>query len=215
MQRLSECGVVPVVEVTSAQEALLLMEALLRGGLDVVEMTLRSQAGLAAIELLRSTYPEAFVGAGTVRTPDAATQVLAIGAQFVVSPSTNPAVIELCRSQGIAAFPGACTPTEIDQAVAAGAPAVKFFPAEAMGGIPFLTALAGPYRDVSFIPTGGINAGNLADYLHARGVIACGGSWMVAPALVAEHRFDEIEKLTRHAVEIVRSVRSRGRAVDG
>ena len=208
LERFAAAGVVPVAEVASPDEALPLMEALLRGGLDIVEMTLRSDAGLAALALLRERYPEALVGAGTVRTPEAAARVLESGAQFVVSPSTNLSVIELCVLGGVAVFPGACTPTEIDQAAAAGASAVKFFPAEAMGGIPLLKALAGPFRDLSFVPTGGVNAGNLAAYLSLPQVLACGGSWMVAPPLVAGKRFDEIEELTRQAVEIVREVRA-------
>jgi 2-dehydro-3-deoxyphosphogluconate aldolase/(4S)-4-hydroxy-2-oxoglutarate aldolase len=214
VRRIADRGLVPVVEVGSPQDAPRLMEALLRGGLDIVEITLRTESGLAALELLRMRYPEALVGGGTVRTRDAATRVLAAGAQFVVSPSTNVAVVELCVSEGVPVLPGACTPTEIDRAVELGADSVKFFPAEAMGGVPFLKALAGPYRNVSFIPTGGINARNLADYLRAPGVIACGGSWMVAPALIAERRFDEIETLTRQAVEVVRSSRSSPEAGD-
>ncbi len=208
VRRLGAAGVVPVVELASVEQAPPLMEALLRGGLEVIEMTLRSDAGLAALELLREHYPEALVGGGTVRTPEAAERVLESGAQFVVSPSTNVRVIELCRSGGIPVLPGACTPTEIDQAVAAGAALVKFFPAEAMGGIPFLKALAGPFRDVSFVPTGGISATKLAEYLRVPSVCACGGSWMVAPALVHEGRFEEIERLTREAVEIVKEVRA-------
>jgi 2-dehydro-3-deoxyphosphogluconate aldolase/(4S)-4-hydroxy-2-oxoglutarate aldolase len=208
IQRIGQCGVVPVAEVASVEDGPPLMEALLRGGLDAIEVTLRSDAGLGALELLRSAYPEALVGAGTVRTPQAAERVLGAGAQFVVSPSTNLAVIELCRSQGTAILPGVCTPTEIDRAVAAGVATVKFFPAEAMGGISFLKAVAGPFRDVTFVPTGGINISNLSAYLALPQVIACGGTWLVERVLVDERRFDEIERLTREAVAIVREVRA-------
>jgi 2-dehydro-3-deoxyphosphogluconate aldolase/(4S)-4-hydroxy-2-oxoglutarate aldolase len=207
LDRVAAAGIVPVVELPSLEQALPLLDALLRAGIDVVEMTLRSDVGLAAIELVRSSHPEALVGCGTVRTPEAAARALDAGAEFVVSPSTNTEVIELCRSRGIAVFPGACTPTEIDRALQAGADAIKFFPAEAMGGIPFLKALAGPYRGIPFLPTGGIGPLNLADYLRTPQVLACGGTWMVAPGLVAAGRFSIVEELARQAVAIVDSAR--------
>src|SRR5439155_6362564 len=152
--------------------------------------------------------PDALVGAGTVRSAEDARRVIEQGAQFVVSPGTNPDVLDVCGS-GVPAVPGVCTPTEVDAAVRAGASTVKFFPAEAMGGVGFLKALAGPFRDVSFVPTGGVNASNLAEYLRLPGVIACGGTWLVAPALLAEKRFDRIERLAREAVAIVADVRAR------
>jgi 2-dehydro-3-deoxyphosphogluconate aldolase/(4S)-4-hydroxy-2-oxoglutarate aldolase len=207
IDRIASLGIIPVVELRSHKQVLPLLNALLRAGIDIVEVTLRTEAGLAAIELLRSRHDEVVVGGGTVRTPEEAARVLDAGADFVVSPSTNTRVIELCRSRGVAVFPGACTPTEIDQALAAGADAIKFFPAEAMGGIPFLKALAGPFRGVSFLPTGGIGPSNFADYLRLTQVVACGGSWMVAPPLLAAERFDEIEELSRQAVAIASAVR--------
>jgi 2-dehydro-3-deoxyphosphogluconate aldolase/(4S)-4-hydroxy-2-oxoglutarate aldolase len=205
---LAAVGIVPVVELASADEAAPLLEALLGGGCGIAEITLRSEAGLEAIRTLRKSYPEALIGAGTVRSLEAASAVVDAGAQFVVSPSTNPELIGFCRSAGVPVFPGACTPTEVDAAVRAGSDAVKFFPAEAMGGIHVLKALAGPFRDVSFVPTGGINQSNLADYLRLPNVVACGGSWLVAPSLLAEQRFDLIEVLTREAVLIAANVRS-------
>lgn len=207
LDRIAALGIVPVVEVSSLDQSRPLLKALLRAGVDVMEVTLRSEVGLAAIELLRASHPEALIGGGTVRTPEAAARVLDAGANFVVSPSTNTEVIELCRSRSVTILPGACTPTEIDLALAAGADAIKFFPAEAMGGTSFLNALAGPFRGISFVPTGGIGPSNLADYLRMSQVLACGGSWMVAPALVSAGRFDEIEELTRQAVQIVDTVR--------
>ena len=139
--------------------------------------------------------------------------MLDAGAQFVVSPSTNQAVIELCCVGGITALPGTCTPTDIDTAMACGAEAVKFFPAEAMGGVAFLKALAGPFRDVSFVPTGGIGPGNIADYLRLPSVLACGGSWMVTPALLSSGSFDQVEELARGALAIVAEVRGKARTV--
>jgi 2-dehydro-3-deoxyphosphogluconate aldolase/(4S)-4-hydroxy-2-oxoglutarate aldolase len=206
--RIAALGLVPVVELNVADEASPLLDALTAGGLPAAEITLRTSAGLAAIRALRRSHPDALVGAGTVRSAQDARRVIEGGAQFVVSPGTNLDVLEVCRSSGVPAVPGACTPTEVDAAVRAGASAVKFFPAEAMGGVSFLKALAGPFRDVSFVPTGGINASNLAEYLRLPGVIACGGTWLVAPVLLAEKQFDRIELLTREAATIVAEVRA-------
>lgn len=208
--RIAALGLLPVVELGSVDEARPLLEALSAGGLPAAEITLRTNAGLAAIGELRRSHPDALVGAGTVRTVEDARQVIERGAQFVVSPGTNLDVLDVCRSLGVPAVPGVCTPTEVETAVRAGAEVIKFFPAEAMGGVAFLRALSGPFREVSFIPTGGVNTSNLGDYLRLPGVAACGGSWMVAPALLAERRFDRIEELAREAVGIVAEVRGGG-----
>lgn len=205
--RIVAFGVVPVVELGSIEEAEPLLEALTAGGLPAAEITLRTQVGLKAIAVLRRSHPDALIGAGTVRTLEDARSVIDAGAQFVVSPCTNPRVIELCLAAGVPMLPGACTPTEVDAAVRAGVSLVKFFPAEAMGGIAFLKALTGPFRDVRFVPTGGVNAKNLADYLRVPQVAACGGSWMVAPQLLRERRFDSVEALAREARAIVEEVR--------
>lgn len=205
--RVRELGLLPVVELDAAEDAEPMLDALTAAGLPAAEITLRTAAGLEALRTLRATRPDAFVGAGTVRTLADAERVIEAGAQFVVSPSTYPELIELCLTAGVPAFPGACTPTEVDAAVRAGAPLVKFFPAEAMGGPGFLKALAGPFRDVQFVPTGGVNAANLAAYLVLPQVAACGGSWMVAPALLRQRDFDKIEALTREALAIVAEAR--------
>ena len=210
LSRIAALGLLPVVELRTADEASPLLDALVAGGLPVAEITLRTEAGLEAIGALRRSHPHALVGAGTVRSVEDAQRVIDQGAQFVVSPGTNLDVLEVCRSLGVPAVPGVCTATEVEAAVRAGAEVVKFFPAEAMGGVAFLKALSGPFRDVSFIPTGGVTASNLADYLRLPVVIACGGSWMVAPALLAEKRLDRIELLTREAVAIVGEVRAGG-----
>jgi len=204
----AEIGVVPVVELQDRDQAAPLLDALTAGGCAIAEITLRTEAGLEAIRTLRRSHPDALIGAGTVLTLDAAAQVVEAGARFVVSPATNPELIAFCRSAGVPVFPGAATPTEVDAAVRAGADAVKFFPAEAMGGIRVLKALAGPFRDVAFVPTGGIDESNLAEYLRLPNVLACGGTWLVAPALLADERFDRIEELTRGAVEIAARVRA-------
>lgn len=207
VSRVRALGLLPVVELDDAEDALPLFDALAAGGLPAAEITLRTSAGLDALRLLRRERPDGFVGAGTVRTLADAERVLEAGALFVVSPSTYPELVELCAAAGVPAFPGACTPSEVDAAVRAGAPLVKFFPAEAMGGVAFLKALSGPFRDVDFVPTGGVNAGNLAAYLELPRVAACGGSWMVAPSLVRERAFDRVEALAREAVGIVAEAR--------
>jgi 2-dehydro-3-deoxyphosphogluconate aldolase/(4S)-4-hydroxy-2-oxoglutarate aldolase len=199
--------VLPVVELDAAEDAEPLVDALTAAGLPAAEITLRTAAGLEALRALRLNRPDAFVGAGTVRTLAEAERVIEAGAQFVVSPSTYPELIELCVRAGVPVFPGACTPTEVDAAVRAGAALVKFFPAEPMGGAAFLKALTGPFREVQFVPTGGINASNLATYLALPQVAACGGSWMVAPTLLRQRDFGRIEELTREALAVVAEAR--------
>lgn len=207
VSELARRGIVPVVEVETADQVMPLLEALLQGGLDVIEVTLRTEAGLKALELARTRFPDVLVGAGTVRTAAAARSVIDAGAAFVVSPGFDSDIVAVCATAGVDALPGVCTPTEVGAALRAGLDVVKFFPAEAIGGTAFLKALLGPFGEVSFVPTGGVNAANLAEYLRIPQVLACGGSWMVKPSLLAEGRFDEVERLTRRAVAIVREVR--------
>lgn len=210
LERIERYGLVPVVEIGRVEQAPPLLEALAGGGLPVAEITLRTDAGLRALAAARESHPSALVGAGTVRNPSDARRAIDAGAQFVVSPGTNLAVVEMCRTAGVLALPGVCTPSEVETAVGAGVGAMKFFPAGPMGGVAFLKALAGPFGEVRFVPTGGVNPENLRDYLRLKNVIACGGSWLVAPVLLADERFEEIESLTRAAVRIVEEVRENG-----
>jgi len=210
--QVGQLGVLPVVELPSTTLAKPLFEALLAGGLPAAEVTLRTAAGLGAIELLAEAYPEGFIGAGTVRRAEDAARVIDAGARFVVSPGTDPEVVRLCRSRGTLVMPGTCTPTEVQMALKEGAQLLKFFPAEAAGGVPFLKALAGPFADVRFVPTGGINPANLAAYLALPQVVACGGSWMVAPRLLAEGDFGQVRALAAEAVAIVAEARARAEA---
>jgi len=210
IERIARLGVVPVVELGSVEQAAPLVEALMAAGLPAVEITLRTDAGLAAIERVRGAYPDVLVGAGTVRSLQDTCRVLNAGCQFVVSPATDVEQIDLCLSSGVLPLPGTSTPTEVHTAVRAGVRVVKFFPAEAMGGVALLRALAAPYRDVRFLPTGGITAANLTGYLRMPQVVACGGSWMVARSLLDEGRFVEVEDLARAALRIVEEVRGDG-----
>jgi 2-dehydro-3-deoxyphosphogluconate aldolase/(4S)-4-hydroxy-2-oxoglutarate aldolase len=204
--RMAALRVLPVVELPSAADAVPLARALLAGGIDVIEITMRTPDALEGLRAVRRVHPQMLAGAGTVRSVDDARAALDAGAQFIVSPGTVIEVIELCRTDGVPVLAGACTPTEVNAAVGAGADAVKFFPAEAMGGSRLLKALIAPFRNVPFVPTGGIDAGNLTEYLRLPNVIACGGSWMVAPSLVREGRFEEIEQLAREALAIAAEV---------
>lgn len=199
---LSRLRVLPVIELPDTECATPLCGALLTAGCTVAEITMRTSAGLAALPALRAAYPEMLIGAGTVRTPDDARRAAEAGAQFIVSPATNSDLLFACQSLGIPAVPGACTPTEADTAARSGASVVKFFPAAPMGGPAALAAFAGPFPDLSFIPTGGIGPGNLGSYLRQPNVLACGGSWLVARALLASRRFDKVEALTREALSI-------------
>jgi 2-dehydro-3-deoxyphosphogluconate aldolase/(4S)-4-hydroxy-2-oxoglutarate aldolase len=208
--RTTALGILPVVELPSVELARPLFQALSAAGLPAAEVTLRTPAGLPSIGLLAQAYPEAFIGAGTVRSAKEAARVIDAGARFVVSPGTDPEVVQLCQDQGVLVMPGVCTPTEVMSALKAGARLLKFFPAEASGGVGFLKSLAGPFADVQFVPTGGVNAANLAAYLALPQVAACGGSWMVAPRLLAEGDFGQVQALTAQAVAIVAEARGHG-----
>jgi 2-dehydro-3-deoxyphosphogluconate aldolase/(4S)-4-hydroxy-2-oxoglutarate aldolase len=208
-ERIRQMGIVPVVSLPQIEHALPLAEALLAGGLPCAEITFRTAAAAEAIQRIRQRFPEMLLGAGTVLSIEQAQTALDVGAQFIVSPGTNPAVVDYCQQRDVTIFPGVCTPTEIELALSHGVSVLKFFPAEAAGGVKFLKAICAPYRQVSFMPTGGIDERNLADYLAIPQVVACGGSWMVKPELMTENRFDEITQLTAAAVRKVAELRER------
>ena len=208
IEYLHRLGLIPVVEIDSLREAEPLLAALVEAGLPAVEITLRTPIGIDAIKMLRERHPDALVGAGTVRSAASAQRALDAGAQFIVSPTTNLDVISVCREADVLVIAGACTPTEIETALSAGAPIIKLFPAEAMGGVAYLKALTGPFPEVRFIPTGGINSRNLADYLRVPQVVACGGSWIVTPSLLRVGAYAKIRELGAEAVEIVAQARA-------
>lgn len=205
--RLGNLGVIPVATVTDAGQAEPLFEALCAGGLPVIEVTLRAPAATEVVRQLAEAHPDALIGAGTVLSVRDAATVMDFGAKFVVSPVTDPDVVRECAARGVPALPGACTPTEVHTAQLAGAELVKFFPAEALGGPRFLRALAGPLPSARLVPTGGIDASNLAEYLALPVVAACGGSWMVPTQALVAHRYTEVTRLVREAVAIVREAR--------
>jgi 2-dehydro-3-deoxyphosphogluconate aldolase/(4S)-4-hydroxy-2-oxoglutarate aldolase len=174
-------------------------------GLTCIEVTFRTLAAAEAIAAITAKLPGTFVGAGTVRTVSQAETAIAAGAQFLVAPGLTPAVAATARARGIPLLPGVCTPTEIERAAGFGLRLLKFFPAEAAGGVAYLKALAGPFRDVLFVPTGGIGTGNLAAYLELPVVAACGGSWMAPPTLITAADFVTIGRLATEAARQARS----------
>lgn len=207
LEKLGLLGVVPVVEIERSEDAVELGKALLAGGLPCAEITFRTAAAEEAIRQISSNLPEVIVGAGTVLSVDQASRAVSGGAQFIVSPGFNPRVVDWCLEHQVPVTPGVATPTEIDMALGKELKVLKFFPAEALGGVAMLKAIAAPYRGVKFIPTGGINAQNLADYLKLPMVHACGGSWLAPAKLISAGAFDEITRLTQEAVTIVRQHR--------
>ncbi|SCG17480.1 2-keto-3-deoxy-phosphogluconate aldolase [Micromonospora echinofusca] len=195
--------ILPVVVLDAARDAAPLADALVRGGLRSAEVTFRTDAAAEAIRVM-SERPDLLVGAGTVLTPDQVDRAVEVGARFVVTPGFSPQVVARCQERGVPVFPGVATGTEIQMALDAGLDTVKFFPAEQLGGVGMIKALAAPFRSVRFIPTGGVNTGNLADYLALPAVLAVGGTWMVAPDLIAAGRWDEVAARTAAAVEAAR-----------
>ena len=209
---LRRLRVVPVIVIDSADRALGLADALVAGGLPCAEVTFRTPAAGEALRRIAAERPDVIVGAGTVLSPEQAADARDAGARFVVSPGLNRRVVEWCRSHDLPVFPGICTPTEIEAALECGLDVVKFFPAEQIGGLKYLKAVAAPFPDLSFMPTGGINAANVGDYLGFSRVVACGGSWMAPQDWIAAGAFDRIRQavedvvaLTRHAKDPARS----------
>jgi 2-dehydro-3-deoxyphosphogluconate aldolase / (4S)-4-hydroxy-2-oxoglutarate aldolase len=196
---------VPVVAIRDAEAAAGLAEALVAGGLPLIEITLRTEAAPAALKRASAVRGLA-IAAGTVTTPDQVKLAVDCGARMIISPGLNTRVVEYCLSQNLPVVPGVCTPTEIETARNYGLKTLKFFPAEAYGGVKTLKALGDVYKDFSFVPTGGVNLQNLGDYLQLPIVMACGGSWMVPAAAIDARRFDEIEGLVRDAVRFVKSL---------
>jgi len=210
LSELGRFGVVPVVKIDRVADAAPLGKALIAGELPCAEITFRTAAAEEAIRSLASAFPELLLGAGTVLTLEQAKKAVAAGARFIVSPGFSPALVDWCQSSGVPVLPGVATPTDVMMALEKGLSIVKFFPAEAFGGVATLKALSAPFGGVRFVPTGGINARNLADYLILPSVHACGGSWMVEGKLLAGGQFDEITLLAAEARAIVRQVRGAG-----
>lgn len=205
--RLKACGVVPVVVIDEAEVAVPLARALLAGGIDVIEVTLRRPAALAALERIAHEVPEILSVAGTVVTPLQVAEVKRVGAQAVVSPGFSEAVDEAMRAAGLPWLPGVATASDCMRAVLAGRLTCKFFPAEQAGGTPALKALSGPFPQLKFCPTGGVSLANLADYLALPQVICVGGSWLVPADVVAKRDWARVTQLAREARDAVKAIR--------
>lgn len=207
LQKMGQIGIIPVVVLNDVKDAKPLAKALLDGGLPCAEVTFRTEAAEESIRVMAEEYPQLLVGAGTVLTTEQVDRAVAAGAKFIVSPGLNPKVVRYCLDKGVPVTPGVVTPGEIEKALELGLDVVKFFPAEPSGGLPMIKAMAAAYTKLKFMPTGGISAGNVVDYLKSDKILACGGSWMVKGDMIAAGEFDKITELCREAAELVKGIR--------
>ncbi|GHU82559.1 hypothetical protein FACS189468_6900 [Spirochaetia bacterium] len=201
LKKLGTIGIVPVIKIDDPDKAVPLAKALIAGGIPCAEVTFRTAQGEEAIRRISSEVPDILLGAGTVLTTEQVDKAVAAGAQFVVSPGFNPRVVARCQEKGIPVTPGCSNPSDIERALEEGLDTVKFFPAEQLGGLDYIKAVAAPYPGLRFMPTGGINAGNIAKYTAYEKILACGGSWMVSGDLINVGHFDKITALCREAVD--------------
>lgn len=208
MVQIEKTGVIPVVVINDVEDAEPLAQALCEGGLPCAEVTFRTAAAEESIRKMTDIYPDMLIGAGTVLTTEQVDRAAAAGAKFIVSPGFDPEVVDYCILKQIPVFPGCITPSEVAQAVKRGLKVVKFFPAAQFGGVSTIQALAAPYVGLKFMPTGGVNAKNLADYLQCKSIIACGGSWMVKSDLIKAGEFEKIKDMTKEAVSLVNEIRA-------
>jgi 2-dehydro-3-deoxyphosphogluconate aldolase/(4S)-4-hydroxy-2-oxoglutarate aldolase len=206
LERLRAVRIVPVITIDDPADAVPLAQSLIDGGLRCAEITFRTPRAAEALRRITAEVPELFAGAGTVLTPDQAKAARDAGAQFIVAPGFGPRTVDHCLAHGIPMYPGVATPTEVEAALEKGLTTLKFFPAEPMGGLAYLKAIAAPYVDVSFIPTGGITAANIASYLAFNRVVACGGSWMAPSEWIAAKQFDRIRGESRRACSAARGI---------
>ena len=207
LSRLARAGVVPVVVIDDAKDAVPTANAMVAGGIDVMEITFRTAAAPDAIKAVAENCPDMLVGAGTILNLTQCKQAVEMGAKFIVSPGFDAEVVGWCIENGIAVTPGCVTPTEITAAVNMGLKVVKFFPANVYGGLKAMKAIAAAFVGIRFMPTGGVNAENLAEYISAPFIHAVGGSWLCTKADIAAHNFDKITALCREANDIVKEVR--------
>lgn len=204
-EQIAKYRVVPVITIESPESAVQLADALIGGGLPIAEITFRTSAAAEVIKRLSTERPELLVGAGTVLTPENLKAAIDSGAKFGVAPGFNPVTVKAALDANWPFVPGVCTPSDVETALSYGCKTLKFFPSEAMGGLNMLKSLIAPYghTGVQFMPTGGIKAGNLSEYLATKGVVACGGTWIATKDDISEGRWDLIEERCRIVGEIV------------
>lgn len=207
LEQFGKIGIIPVVVLDDVKDAEPLGHALMEGGLPCAEVTFRTAAAEEAIRVMAKSFPEMLVGAGTVLTTEQVDRAVAAGAKFIVSPGINPKVVDYCVKKNIPITPGTCNPTNVETALEFGLEVVKFFPAEQAGGLKYIKAIAAPYVGMKFMPTGGINAENVKEYLKYDRILACGGSWMVKGDLIKAGDFAKIRELTAEAAQIVKEIR--------
>lgn len=200
LEEISKIGIVPVIALDNVEDAAPLAKALCDGGLPCAEVTFRTDAAEESIRIMSEQFPEMLVGAGTVLTTEQVDRAVNAGAKFIVSPGLNPKVVKYCVDKGIPVTPGCANPSDVEVALELGLEVVKFFPAEAAGGLNMIKSMAAPYTKVKFMPTGGINAKNLTSYLDFKKIIACGGSWMVSKDMIEAKNWEGITALTKEAV---------------
>lgn len=206
-EKMHEVGIVPVVVIENVEDATPLAKALLDGGVCFMEITLRTECALEAIAKVAAEVPDMIVGAGTVLNKEQAQKAVDAGAKFIVSPGFSEDIVKWCLDNGISCCPGCVTPSEIMKALELGLKMVKFFPANVYGGIKALKALAAPFGGVKFLPTGGINADNMNEYVSADFVAAVGGSWICTKADIKAHEFAKITELSKQATDAIKSAR--------
>ena len=210
-EQITQIGVVPVIKLTNPErDAAPLARALCAGGVPVAEVTFRAAGADKAIKLMKETCPEMIVGAGTVTTTAHVDATIAAGGQFIVTPGLDPEIVVYCQEKNIPIYPGCTTPTDYHAALKFGLKLIKFFPAEQSGGLAKIKAMAAPFPQFKVMPTGGISLNNLAEYIKAPVIAACGGSYMVTADLIDGQKWDEITELCKKSIEIVKEVRSNG-----
>jgi 2-dehydro-3-deoxyphosphogluconate aldolase/(4S)-4-hydroxy-2-oxoglutarate aldolase len=206
LAQLRRFRIVPIITIDDARQALSLADALAEGGLSCLEVTFRTPAAAEALRRIAGERPSLLIGAGTVLTPEQAALAKDAGARFILSPGLNRRVVAWCQEHALPIFPGVCTPTDIEMALEQGLKVVKVFPAEQIGGLSYLKAIAAPFPGLEFMPTGGINASNLNDYLAYDRVVACGGSWMAPQNWISAGAFDKIRDTARQAADAAHGV---------
>jgi 2-dehydro-3-deoxyphosphogluconate aldolase/(4S)-4-hydroxy-2-oxoglutarate aldolase len=207
-EKVYETGIVPVVVLNNVEDALPLSKALLKGGIDFMEITFRTECAADCIEIISKEVPEMTVGAGTVLNAGQAKLAVEKGARFIVSPGLDEETVKWCLDNKIPVVPGTVTPTEIMKAISLGLKVVKFFPADVYGGIKAIKALSAPFGQIKFLPTGGVSEGNLKEFIENRSVAAVGGSWVCKKDDILNHDWDKITMLSSNAIKIIKETRS-------
>lgn len=207
LKQIKQFGIVPVIALEDPSEAIPLAETLCEGGLPIAEITFRTEAAAEVIHIMSREFPEMLIGAGTVLHARQVDAAIDSGAKFLVSPGMNPRTVQYSIDKKVLMFPGCMVPSDIEQAIELGLEAVKFFPAEQAGGLPMIQAMSAPYKNMKFMPSGGINPQNIKEYLSHPNIFACGGSWMVKDELIKQKDYKTILQLTKEAVALIKKIR--------